>query len=120
MRASSIRPLLVLTAFAIALQWSGPAFADFTGTVGEITLVSSNGAQYSYIRFKLTDPAQTATCAAYSQPNSYVVPAGYAFFDSTSIFYRELYAMLLVSKKGAPISCTANATVCMVTSCTLP
>lgn len=128
MPTTTIRLLLALTAFLLVTEWSGMARADVTisGTVGEIGIQpNAGGATCPVLRFKLTDATQTATCV--EQGNG----AGnkYAYFynnNSTcggfdSNYAREWYAALLVSKKGAPISCTVtSATNCHVTSCTLP
>ncbi len=96
------------------------ADVTITGTVGELGIQPQGQFSYPYIRFKMTDPNQTKTCTS--------VP-GYAFIiefagqncQAGDCAYKELYAMLLVSKKGAPITCTVDTnTSCHITSCTLP
>ena len=130
MRNATIRLMLTLTAFLVILQWSRPANADvtITGTVGEIGVMSA----LSIIRFKLTDATQTATCTDSFQDNNNQPVAGstakYAWFfdvptgtNLADAAAREWFAALLVSKKGAPITCTVvSNTDCHVTGCTLP
>lgn len=109
-----ISKLLVLVAFFTALHWPRLAFADvtITGTVGEIVVTYQSG----LVRFKLTDLNQTATCL----DNNNQGTAKYAYFGIGTIG-KEIFALLLYSKKGAPIICTVvSATNCAVTSCTLP
>ncbi len=123
-----MRTALALLATFAALSLSRAAFADvtITGTVGEIGIMPNlqNGNQ-TYIRFKLTDLNQTKTC----NNQGPAVPT-YAWFYGANVSpasglndpnYHEWYAALLLSKKGAPISCTIDSnTNCHVTSCTLP
>lgn len=114
MRKSAIRVVLALTTFLFAVQWSRPALADVTisGTVGEIGVMSDSGR----IRFKFTDLAQTKTC----NPGNPGL-GGYAWISTVDALYRETYAALLVSKKGAMLSCAVNDNnTCHISSCTLP
>lgn len=122
------RILLALAAFALSLQWSKPAFADvtITGTVGEVAAIGKATlfcGSVSIVRFKLTDQNQTTTCtdqgvAGTTAKYSYFVVQGGCIADALA---KEWYAMLLYSKKGAPITCTiVSGTDCRVTSCTLP
>ena len=132
MGKSTIRVMMALAAFLVLCQWSRPARADvtITGTVGEIGLVKgSNGAcgnLVGIIRFKFTDPNQTATCLDQNGSG-----AKYAYYWLNqgqcsvgvvdNILYKEVYAALLFSKKGATLTCTVvDNTNCHVTSCTLP
>lgn len=139
MRTTTLRLLFALTTFLFVTQWSKPAMADvtITGTVGEIGVmapiaVPGTNRTASPIRFKLTDPNQTKTCAQVNAPN---VGAAYAWFWGQGqnnqlnppgpfvedLSFREWYTALLVSKKGATIICTiTDAVGCHVTSCTLP
>ena len=114
MSTRTIRPALALVTLLVVLHLPRPAAADVTisGTVGEIVAQKINGGS-SIFRFKLTDLNQTKTCTTY---------AGYAWFPAvTEILWREWYAMLLVSKKGAPISCVLDTnTGCRVQECGLP
>ena len=130
-----LRAILATMAFALCIHWSSRAKADvtITGIVGEIGMVGtapSSCPVVPIIRFKFTDPNQTKTCSGVvcsSSNGSGSVGAGYAFFrpdGSAGIaeqMYREIYAALLVSKRGATISCTVDSTTnCHITSCTLP
>ncbi len=128
MRHSRTHTTFAVIAFLFALQWTSAARADvtITGTVGEIGAIANLPNSNSMIRFKLTDATQTQTCNGSTQAGSQNVGMGYAWFygatgyasDSLS---HEWYAILLVSKKGASISCTIDtSTNCHVTSCTLP
>src|SRR6185369_6092639 len=103
----ALRFAIALAAFAATLHLSRTAFADvtITGTVGELSISSP----FQVIRFKLTDLNQTKTC-------NYNGQTGYAVITANAIFYREYYAMLLVSKKDAPITCTVQKNIpCLVT-----
>ena len=124
MRNNTIRVALALMAFFVVVQWSRPALADstITGTVGEIGMINPGIFQQGQaaLRFKLTDLNQTKACAYMA------TGAGYAWFVNNpsggypaDLFYRETYAMLLLSKKGATISCNLDAQ-CHVKDCTLP
>ena len=108
---TSIRLALALTTLVAVLCASRPALATdtLTGTVGEIGILTD----IQVIRFNFTDATQTAGCV--SQPKYAIVPNGLAF-------YREIYAALLVSKKGANLSCAVDNknSSCQVVSCTLP
>ncbi len=118
---------LAVVLFLIVASWSSRALADatITGTVGEIgegPYSFDGNAPQSIIRFKMTDPNQTKLCS----PGNGNTLVGYAWFiagwnnNNAASFWREWYASLLVSKKGAPISCTVDSnTHCQVTSCTL-
>lgn len=72
---------------------------------------------------------ETASAKAGCKPctTAFTVHCGTALSDNStpaSMVCFEWYAMLLYSKKGAPISCTVNTYAvvgdCHVTSCTLP
>lgn len=115
---NTVRVALALMAFFVVGQWSRPALADstITGTVGEIGMVDNNVGKN--IRFKLTDLNQTKACPDLGKGT------GYAWFQNANVtaadaYYRETYAMLLVSKKGATISCNLDQS-CHVRDCTLP
>ena len=114
MSTRTIRLTLALMALLVVLLLPRPAAADVTisGTVGEIVAQKNNAAN-AVIRFKLTDLNQTKTCTTY---------AGYAWFYAvTDILWREWYSMLLVSKKGAPITCVLDDNMnCRVKECGLP
>ena len=125
---SVTRGLVAFGVFLLCASAPGSARADstITGTVGEMGIVNGNQYQVSLIffRFKLTDVSQTKSCtgAGYSSG----IGPGYAYFSNqsqnqtTDIVYHELYAMLLLSKKGATINCTINNTTeCHITGCTL-
>src|SRR5438128_1643736 len=104
-----IRTILTLTVLALGLAWSRPALADITitGTVGEIGILSTLA---NVIRFKLTDLNQTATCTDQFGGGTTLK---YAYFTQNAPLYREWYAAILYSKKGAPITCTVlNNTDC--------
>src|SRR5690349_7190548 len=111
MRAKTTRMTLAVTALVLVLQWPSAAWAyDISGVVGQIGVTTSN--LRLFIQFKLTDANQTAACVNGG-------PAGYAYVSASAIV-KEIYAMLLVSKKGAQITCTLmNNTTCDVTQCTL-
>ncbi len=128
------RLALTAVAFLVLVAASRPAFADvtITGTVGEIGVLPPiawvfGGGAYSVFRFKFTDANQTATCLDQSQ-QKVGTTTKYAYFRGTDIVsniadipYREWYAALLVSKKGAVLTCTIKDNQdCHVTSCTLP
>ena len=121
MSTRTIRPALALMTLLVVLHLPRPAAADVTisGTVGEIVAQKVSTSNWIF-RFKLTDLNQTKTCTTF---------AGYAFFvaatdgtyNSLDLLWREWYSMLLVSKKGAPISCVLeNNTICRVKECGLP
>lgn len=112
--AIALFPLLALPRLAVA--------DTLTGTIGALGAgLSPNGAHYAW--FKFTDAALTKGCTNVSAK----VPAEYAYLylgngnAPTSTSSKEIYALLLVSKKGAPITCvTGSKTECSVTSCELP
>ena len=127
----------MMVALVLVMGWSGVASADvtITGTVGEIGIMpytafgNQGGAgTFTFIRFKLTDATQTATCADQTS-NKNGGTTKYAYFYGTNgniqsnpgdTWYKEWYAALLVSKKGATITCTVLDNMnCRVTSCTL-
>ena len=137
----AMRMMMATAAFLFVAQWSRPAAADvtITGTVGEIGTKYFYPQSYLYqggqtpghlIRFKLTDATQTATCTDSVTDTNFkpvASTAKYAWFwdtvtnSSQDGAAKEWYAMLLVSKKGAPIVCTVqDANNCKITSCTLP
>ena len=132
----TLRTLLAACIVLLAVQWSRPAWADVTGVVGEVGTVTNVGdncrnGTYSLIRFKLTDPTQTAACGD-SSVNANGATTKYAYVIASTTdgacqvnpFWKEMYAMLLYSKKGAPISCTIASLGgngdCHVTDCKLP
>ena len=124
MYTRTLRPTLALIAFFVVLHASRPAAADVTisGTVAEIGLgrytAQNNGLVDNYVRFKLTDANQTKTCTG---GGGSTLPAGYATFDIIAQMGREWYSMLLLSKKGAPITCIlTDGIVCLVKDCALP
>ncbi len=106
--------------FLVVAHWSNRAVADVTiqGTVGEVGVVLNGNV---FLRLKFTDLNQTKTCNG-------AAGAGYAWLYATSgcnnqvdCFYKDIYAMALVSKKGTPMSCTIDVnTNCRITGCTLP
>ena len=123
----TMKTVLALFAFVLCLHWSRRAAADvtITGTVVEIGVgISPNGNNLqNVIRFKFSDANQTKSCS--TTINGTVIGAGYAYFfayngGNGDFLYREWYAALLVSKKGATLTCTVTSTTdCHVTSCTL-
>ncbi len=120
---SKIRMALAMAAFCVLFGVAGSARADvtITGTVGEVSAgnwqAGPNQTTQNWVRFKLTDLNQTKTCTGGAFSN---IGSGYAIFGAGGL-YREWFAMLLVSKKGATIVCSLTDSVnCVVNYCTLP
>ena len=117
MRHHALRLAFALFALALATGWSRPAWADatITGTVGEVGAGAFNG--NAAVRFKFTDANQTATC---TDQLGLGATLKYAFVTNADLGYREIYALVLVSKKGASMTCSVRGnTDCRVNYCTL-
>ena len=119
----TIGRLLALASFLLAATASRPAWADttLTGTVGEIGTYPGIASVGDVVRFKFTDLNQTAACI---DPGGSGTLVGYAFVSTNFAFFKEVFAMLLVSKKGATLNCVIGGTPanngCGIKNCTLP